>query len=254
MIVSMLAGSRVMRYASVLIAATTGYATSALGINAVFSSIGEAIRQYQRLPHGHYTTEPTAPYLGAHPGRDPKGRGIWKARPGAADGGHFSVATSFLQGPHHTLAVDSAPGAAFPWEGSAGTSSGSSLNTGNGDLVTKLHLVDWKSRGLGIDFTLYHNSETNYSDELGAGWTWTYDIYINNLTTTPTVHWGDGTSIPYSSSGGGGGAGAEMEAFAEHVPMEMVTGTTYTPPAGIYDQLIQNTDTTWTLTKKNGTK
>jgi len=168
MIVSMLANSRPMRYASVLIAAITGYATSALGVNAFLSSIGDAIRQIQRLPQGHYTTEPTAPYLGIHPGRDPKGRGIWHTKAGTG-GGHFTLATTLLQGPHHTLAVDSGPGAAFPWEGTSGASGGASLNTGNGDLLTTLHLVDWKSRGLNIDFTLYHNSETNYSDELGAG-------------------------------------------------------------------------------------
>ena len=129
------------------------------------------------------------------------------------------------------------------------------MNTGNGNLLTQLHLVGWKSRGLNIDFTLYHNSETNYSDELGAGWTWTYDIYINNLTTTPTVHWGDGLSIPYSSSGGGGGgAGEEYEASAHGPRASKLYTTTYTPPTGIYDQLVQNSDSTWTLTKKNGTK
>ncbi len=93
----MLANSRAMRYASVLIAATTGYATSALGVNAFISSIGDAIRQIQRLPQGHYTTAPTEPYLGSHPGRDPKGRGIWRMKSaggGALYTGHFTASGS----------------------------------------------------------------------------------------------------------------------------------------------------------------
>jgi len=174
MIVSLVANSRLYRYASVLMAAATAYAPSASGVNAIFTSLGEAVRQIQRLPNGHYTTEPTAPFLGVHPGRDP-GRGIWKTKPGSSGGGGHSVALSLLQGPHHTLAVAASAGPPFSWEGGSPSEAGD-LNTGNGNLLTALRLVNWKSRGLNIDFTLYHNSESNYSDELGGGWTWTYDI------------------------------------------------------------------------------
>ena len=64
---------------SVLIAINIGYATSALGVNAVLSSLGEKIRNISRLPKGQYTTQPLAPYLGKHPGRSAETRGgVWK--------------------------------------------------------------------------------------------------------------------------------------------------------------------------------
>ena len=232
MSVASVASSRLFRHASVLVAFVTGYAPSALGANEILNSFGEAVRQVLRQPHGHYTTAPGIPFLGPHPGRDPLGRGgVWKLHPSSlAGGGHFKVATSYFNGGGHPISVSPAPGPSYPWEGSAATGGGS-INTGNGDLLTNLQLVGWKSRGLGIDFTLYHNSETNYNAELGAGWTWTYDIYINPTTgASPVVHWGDGLCIPYSTS-----------------------GSSFVPPAGIYDQLVKNSNGTWTVTKKNGT-
>jgi len=253
MIVSLAVNSRAFRYASLFVAASTGYMQSAIGINSIFGSVGDALRNIARMPQGHYTTAPGMPYLGKNPARDPHGRGGWwktKSAKPALSGGHHTVALSF-QGMGHVLSVAAEPGPAMPWEGSASTAGGS-VNTGNGNVLTSLHLVGWKSRGMNIDFTLYHNSQTNYSDELANGWTWTYDIYINNLTGNPVVHWGDGLSIPYTAPGGGGG-GDHFE--ATHGPRASAEfSTTYTPPAGVYDGLVQNSDTTWTLTKKNGTK
>jgi len=255
--ISSAVNTRAFRLASVAVAIVTAYSPSALGINAFFGSVGDAIRQYARQPHGHYTTAPGTPFLGQHPGRDPHGRGgiwkAWNAKTLKKSGGHHTVALSY-QAPEHTLSVAAEPGPAFPWEGSASTES-ASINTGNGNVLTALNLVGWKSRGMNIDFTLYHNSETSYSDELAAGWTWTYDIYINNLSGNPIVHWGDGLCIPYTAPGGGGGGGGGDDFEALHGPRASeMTGTTYTPPAGIYDQLVQNTGGTWTLTKKNGTQ
>jgi YD repeat-containing protein len=82
-----------------------------------------------------------------------------------------------------------------------------------------------------MDLTLFHNSQTNYSAELGNGFSWSYELYVNNLTGNPVVHYGNGLSIPYTSSGGG--------------------SPTFTPPAGIYDQLVENMGSTWTLTDKD---
>ena len=231
MIVSSMANSRLFRHASIFVALATAYAPSAFGINAIFGSATDAVKQVLRQPGSHYTISPGAPYFGEHPGRDPLGRGgIWKhyGVRAAKGGGGSKIALSYRYVMHPT-SVAAAPGSTYPWEGSAPTNTGS-VNTGNGDVLTNLHLVDWKSRGLGVDFTLYHNSETNYDAELGAGWSYTYAIYINT-TGNPVIHWGDGLSIPYTTS-----------------------GSTYTPPSGIYDQLVKNTGGTWTLTKKNGTK
>lgn len=235
MTLSALAESRVFRSLSYCVAFATAYVPSAVGVNALADTVRAAIEQVARLPHGNYTVAPGSPFLGKHPGRD-LGRGIWsKGALANAEESSLNILTSIdpaaMYSGGHTLAVATAPGSSFPWEGSAGGLGGASTNTSNGDRLVALKLVGWKSRGLDLDFTLYHNSETNYNDELGYGWTSSSDIYINSLTSTPTVHWPNGMCVPYSGS-----------------------GPTYTAPAGIYDQLVENTGGTWTVTKKNGVK
>jgi YD repeat-containing protein len=121
-----------------------------------------------------------------------------------------------------------AAGATAVLQGAGGAEG--SINSGNGNKLTALPLFAYKVRGgMTLDFTLYHNSETAYNDELGYGWTWSYDIYVNDAGSTATVHWGNGLSIPYTLSGG-----------------------VYSAPAGIFDSLVKNGNGTWTLTKKNG--
>jgi len=106
---------------------------------------------------------------------------------------------------------------------------------------------------MALDLTLYHNSQTNYNDELGNGWSWSYDIYVNNLSANPIVHWGDGTSVPYSASGGSGGTTSGPTPIGGGTAGG-TTSSTYTAPTGIYDSLVKNADSTWTVTKKDGTK
>lgn len=235
--------------------AVAAVSASALFFSTSFAgmmSLGESLGQWARnIPPGHYTERPTTPYLGKHPGREPRTRGgMWSpaaleaakrsVRPGRSQKPllQVSLLPEPMQGPpppppSHTLAVDAAPGAPLPWEGSIG-----SVNSGNGDKLTSLHLFSWKGRGgMPIDFTLYHNSETNYNDELGHGWSWTYDDYINVSGSVATVHYGDGTSIPFTSTGS----------------PPPGSPTTYTAPAGIFDTLVKNTSGTYTLTDKNQT-
>ncbi len=228
---------RFFRFVALVVVITTGNAQTWFGLSAavgaVASGVSRALRTELRQLHGHYTTVPGAPFLGERPGRDPQTRGgLWKSRIQATTalaGGRSKIALGYRT-QQHTQAVAVAPGSALPWEGSA-PAAGGTLNTGNGDLLTSLHLLGWKSRGMDIDFTLYQNSETNYSCELGAGWTWSYDIYVNPISGgAPTVHWGNGLCIPYT-----------------------ISGSSYVPPAGIYDQLVKNANGTWTVTQKDGT-
>ncbi|WP_025228633.1 RHS repeat-associated core domain-containing protein [Fimbriimonas ginsengisoli] len=258
------------RALSFFTATTVLTAATASGTHAISLSVGEAVAQYLRNPHGAYTQAPTKPYLGQHPGRDPHGRGgVW-TRAALVDAEESAqplyASTEPAQIPPHSLAVAAEPGTTYPWEGST-----NGVNTGNGNKLTKIPLVSWTGRGgMPVEFSLYHNSQTNYEDELGKGWTWSYDIYINNLTGNPVVHWGDGLSIPFTSSdsggtttaggttgGGGGGTealapGAMGETIAPHGPSAWYT--TYTAPAGVYDALLHNGDGTWTVTKKTGEK
>jgi len=114
--------------------------------------------------------------------------------------------------------------------GASGSGAGGSLNTGNGNKLTSLRLFSWRSRGgMNVNFTLYKNSETTYNQELGYGWTWTFDDYLNVSGGTATVHYGDGLAVPFTGS-----------------------GPTFTPPTGVHDTLIQNSDSTFTLTKPDG--
>ena len=77
---------------------------------------------------------------------------------------------------------------------------------------------------------LVFNSQSTRSSSLGAKWTHSYNVFLTGSGPVVLVE-GDGTETPYTLS-----------------------GTTYTPPAGCYDTLVQNTGGTWTLTRKGGTR
>ncbi len=209
------------------------YSMCALGVSFGLRSLAETLAQlhFGRAPQ--FSQRPTKPYLGAHPGKD-EGRGLWsraRLEEVKVDPGYLLSASSAYYPPSHSLAVSPSPGSSYAWEGTSPAGKSGSVNTANGDRLTTLHLFDFKVRGgQTLSFTLYHNSQTNYSDELGYGWTWSYDIYINNLGSAPTLHWGDGLSVPFGA------------------------GPSYSPPAGISDSLVKNADATWTLTRKDGTK
>jgi RHS repeat-associated protein len=212
---------------------------AATGLSASLDVALGSLEQWGRAPSGAYTDAPRPAYRGETPSRDPKTRALWSEE--ALEDARYSsqgplraTIAPLLQGPgqNHTTAVEPEPGSPLPWEG-GGPSSNGMVNTGNGNKLTKLPLVSWPERGgMEVDFTLYHNSQTTYNDELGKGWTWTYDIYINQGLNTATVHWGDGLAIPFTGTGAG----------------------TYASPTGIHDTLIKNANGTWTLTKKDQTK
>ena len=242
--------------------------SSGAGVLAFAKDADALVQGFSRRPQGAFTQAPVRAFLGARPGRDPHGRGgLWPAYR-RAEAGEYAANERLVvrQGPgpieqeQHTLAVEAEPGSSLPWEGSA-----NGVNTGNGNKLTTLPLFGWTVRGgMALDLTLYHNSQSVYDDELGRGWTWTYDVYVNNLTGDPVLHWGDGTAIPYAApgSGGGGGGGgspdAEDEGLFEGL-YAMVGGafqgaaTSYTAPSGIHDALVKNADGTWSLTRKDGT-
>ena len=197
--------SRAFSAIGLLVATVIGFSTSFFGVYEVEKSISGHLTKLAQNLRGHYTTEPIPAYLGTRPGRDPLGRGgIWSksalrelTSPVMDLGLQASMRGYYTGG--HTLAISAASGTSFPWEGSHPGAQGM-VNTANGDKLTSLHLLSWKVRGgMTLDFTLYHNSQTSYEDELGHGWTWSYDIYVNNLTGNPIVHWGDGLAVPYTA-------------------------------------------------------
>ena len=132
----------------------------------------------------------------------------------------------------HALSYSATAGAAYPWEGGSG-----GVNTGDGNKLTSINLVQWIQRGgLPVSFSLAHNSEGNHNSELGQKWTFSYDIYL--MTTGSgggignlAVHWGDDQSYIFTNNG----------------------SNVFTAPTGIHDKLVLNIDSTLTLTRPDQT-
>ena len=115
------------------------------------------------------------------------------------------------------------PGAPFSWEGSVGD-----VKTGNGDKMTAVPLVAWTARGgLPVSFAVTHNSEATYQNFNGMKWTYSYLEFVVEDTAahTVTAYWDDGSVYSFTLS-----------------------GSTYTPPAGIHSTLVKNGAGDFTLT------
>jgi len=250
------------RLVSITLVLSLAYSSGSAGFNGALLAAADFAQRAFQGRVGPFTDRPLPAYRGVNPSRDPATRGgLWNARTKAAAAqsrmARLLASTSgALPPPTHTLACEEAPGAGLPWEGQV-NSPGGQVNSGNGNKLTRVPLVSWEDRGgMAVDFTLFHNSQSDYNDELGHGWTWTYDIYIYESMGTAIVHWGDGTAIPFSQSmGGGGGEVWDLsKLFASLAFPSAAFDTDYDPPAGIYDKLVKHTDGTWTLTQKDQTE
>ena len=136
-----------------------------------------------------------------------------------------------------TIVPVAATGASYPWQQ---TSAG--VNTANGNRLTSIPLVHWRALGgLRAGVTLYHNSKSTASGELGAKWSETYDISMSlDSSSNATVTWGDGAGCTFTHN---------------------VDGS-YSAPAGIYETLVAGSgsyvltthgQTRYTFTNPNGT-
>ncbi|MBX7131710.1 MAG: hypothetical protein K1X67_03415 [Fimbriimonadaceae bacterium] len=125
------------------------------------------------------------------------------------------------------------PGGGSPGPGEGGMNAGlGTLNTLNGNKLTAVPIVGWNARGtVDMGFTLYHNSLADDVREMGAGWSHSYDIDVEELADSAIVHWSDGRIWQYEEG----------------------TGGSYSPPAGRFDTLEKLTSTTWRLTLVNHT-
>jgi len=87
----------------------------------------------------------------------------------------------------NALPVSPESGDTLPWEGSS-----NGTNTGNGNKLTSLPLVGRNTRGdLPMAFTLYHNSQSTYNDEIGQKRTHSFDnlsiCLLSRLTSATFV-------------------------------------------------------------------
>lgn len=191
-----------------------------------------------------FSDAPTQVYLGENPDRDEAHRGgLW------TDEDLYELGKQVQENQEEWGAVDAATsgrlalisfigsgaGEAMPWERSFGD-----VDTSTGNKQSTYPIVSWPIRGGGaIDYTLYHSSKSNITTGAGYAWKMSYDATVaqtfNDLDqlTGANVYYDDGTIIHFT-----------YHATTPH----------YTPPAGIYDALVQNTGSTWTLTRKDQTK
>ena len=100
------------------------------------------------------------------------------------------------------------------------------LSTGNAQL--QFGVTGWKGR-TGLAFGLVFNSQSTRTTAAGPKWTHSYNWYIISGNPAVVVR-PDGTETAFYGS-----------------------GSSFTAPVGCYDTLVQNGDSTWTLTAKNQT-
>jgi RHS repeat-associated protein len=105
------------------------------------------------------------------------------------------------------------------------------VSTGNGNYYYQHTDFTIPGRGLPVTFERAYNVLDNYSGPLGANWTHSYNIVLTAFPAGAVIKWGDGHG----------------ESFA-------LSGTVYTPQPGVFNQLVQNPDGSFTLTQTNRTK
>jgi YD repeat-containing protein len=103
-------------------------------------------------------------------------------------------------------------------------------------LFTSIPIVSFSGRGLSVSLTLFHNSASSSSlQPFGYGWTHSYNWKIQQDSQT-------GDAIVVRGTG------------RKHRYTYNAQSGTFTPPAGVYDELVRHPDGTWTLTFKDQTK
>lgn len=174
-----------------------------------------------------YTQQPGPIWRGESPGREPETRGgfysprtndaideaarRWQRLPGGLAAGNSPV---LVPG-----GLANGGGAGIPGEGTfyGAATSGGVVNTWNGNFMKAYGLAGWPTRGsLDFDFTLFHNSISDYDMEFGYGWSFNFGAKLHvEPNGTVIIRWGDGTVVGYTPNGSGG----------------------YTRPPGIFDEL-----------------
>jgi RHS repeat-associated protein len=126
--------------------------------------------------------------------------------------------------------------------GSSATSAGDKLDTqgkanepistGNGNYYYQHTDFMIPGRGMPLVFQRSYNVLDNYAGQLGANWTHSYNIVLSQpVSGTAVIKWGDGHGETFTLSGG-----------------------IYLPQPGVFNTLVKNADSTFTLTRKDQTQ
>jgi len=191
----------------------------------------EAIVMWRGLYHDHWL-------LGAH--KDTMPRRKWLKLIGTTIAASTLARPSSGQQPSGIpstdVTIDEGTGAPESWEGSHPLSPFSPLNLSTGNLFTSIPIVSFSGRGLSVSLTIFHNSASSSSlQPFGYGWTHSYNWKIQQDSQT-------GDAIVIRGTG------------RKHRYTYNAQSGTFTPPAGVYDELVRHPDGTWTLTFKDQTK
>lgn len=108
------------------------------------------------------------------------------------------------------------------------------VNTALGNYTYKHTDLKMPGRGLAVEIARNYNSQDSYDGPLGYGWTYTYNMLLQiDSVGNVTVKYQDGHQEGYSANSDG----------------------TFTPNfGGIYNTLVKNADSTYTLTDKTQTR
>jgi len=109
------------------------------------------------------------------------------------------------------------------------------VNMASGNLAFQKTDVSIPGRGEWTEFTRTYNSRSSYSGLTGYGWTSNWEIRLK----VPPNGYGPITLVDADGT--------------EHIFARRTDGN-YTPPDGVYLQLVKNTDNTYTITGTDGTK
>ncbi len=175
------------------------------------------------------------PFLGKYPGKGHLRGGLWTKNSLEYFQDASLVAMAPPIGGGDSLSASPAAGPNLPWEGGYQTAMGL-VNTANGNLLTTLNLFSFRVRGgMNFSMSIFHNTESKYTGDLGTGWSWSYDMHIYN----------SGPSYP-----------AELECanglVIPFTPGYDIAGTTKFTASGIFDTLTNNPDGTWFLLTPSG--
>lgn len=106
------------------------------------------------------------------------------------------------------------------------------VSTGSGNYAYAHNDFTIPSRGMPLVFQRYYNSIDDFAGPLGANWNNGYDVLLGQTAAgVATIRWGDGHGETYTLADG-----------------------VYVPQAGVYNTLVTNPDSTFTLTEKNHTQ
>jgi len=144
---------------------------------------------------------------------------------------------AFYEGANPYLIVSGSPGSQGSSLGSSPTTpsafTSEPINTATGNYYLSRTELTVAGKGIPFAFTRSYNSLDSYSGPLGAGWTHSYNILLNDSGASVTVKEGDGHSVQFTATGGG--------AYVPSTP-------------GLFDALRKNADGTYTLTRKYQTE